>query len=526
MRRVLLIVGLLIVAFCSVAFTTAAETVVYAQRNPITDLDPAYGAFLVYPSGYEAAYCIFEGLVTFDKTMNIIPALATNWEVQEDGRTWIFHIRHGVRFQDGTPFNADAVRINFERGMDPSRTTTNRALWNIWESGTVIDEYTFEAVTKKPSALVLNALAHGAGLMVSPKSIKDYDDHPEHHPVGTGPFMLENFKVGEELTLVAYPDYWGAKPQVDKLIFRYVSDASTRINALLTGAVDVIDNVAPHAALRLQSDPAAQVIATPALRPYTIHFLMERELFKDVRVRQALNYAIDKEAIGSGLFLGYAKPADSPLAFNTSGHAATGYYKYDPEKAKSLLTIAGWRDTDGDGVLDKNGKPFEFTVITPEGQWAMDLQVVEAVAAQLESIGVRANIMKVEPASFWGLLSVPPADATWDMAFFGFNPSNASGQYHLDCCYSSNPDLGSGPACWNLSWFKNAQVDELIAKAGQTTDTVQRNALLASAQQLIWDEAPAVWLVVPATIVGVRARVNIEVWPVSFTILRHASISE
>jgi peptide/nickel transport system substrate-binding protein len=338
--------------------------------------------------------------------------------------------------------------------------------------------------------------------------------------------MLEDFKVGEELTLVANSNYWGGRPEVDRLVFMYVPDISTRINALLVGEVDVIDNVPPHEAFRLNSNPDIQIISKAGLRPYTLNFLLEREVFQDQLVRQALNYAVDKEGIASGLFLGYAKPADSPLAFSTSGHTTTGYYDYDVSEAQALLAKAGWSDTDQDGVLDKNGVKFEFTIITPEGQWLLDLQVIEAIVAQWQAIGVQANIMKVERSSFWGFLTVSPAEAEWDMAFFAFNPSNAAGHYHLDSCYSSNPDLESGPQAWNLSWFSNAEFDTLLGKAGQTANATARNALLASAQEILWEECPSVWLVVPEIIAATRIGVNVELWPVSFTILKDASITQ
>lgn len=497
-------------------------TVIYGQSISITDLDPAYGAYLNYPAGYEAAYVIYDGLVTFDKDLNIVPALAVDWEISDDKLSWTFHLRRGVKFHDGTPFDAEAVKVNFIRGMDPERTTTNRPQWDPWESIEVIDRYTVRAKTKEPFAFALNALAHGAGHMVSPAAIEKYNDHPEHHPVGTGPFMLESFRVGEELTLVANREYWGGSPKVDKLIFRYISDASTRVAALLTGEVDVIDAVPPPQALRLQGEPEVNVIVVPGLRPYQINLNLMRDFFKDKKVRQALNYAISKEAIAKGIFLDFAKPADSPLAFNTTGYASVDVYEYDPQRAKELLAEAGWTDSDGDGILDKDGQPFEVTLITPDGWLPQDVAISEAVANQLGEVGIKVIINKVEKAAFWGPITAPAAQVDWDMAFFGFNPSNASGQYHLENLYFSNPDPAGSPRAWNMMRYENPEVDQLILEAKREFDPERRAELMAEAQRIIWEDAPAIWLVVPEIISAARKGVTgVEVWPTVFTILRN-----
>jgi ABC-type transport system substrate-binding protein len=375
--------------------------------------------------------------------------------------------------------------------------------------------------TDKPFATALNALAHGAGLMVSPAAIKEYDDHLEHHPVGTGPYKLENFNVGSELTLVANQAYFGGAPKVQNLIYRHIPEASTRVSALLAGEVHVINAVPPQQALRLANETDVKVVSIPGLRPYQVNLNLTREVFQDKQVRQALNYAVSKQAIAKGIFLDYAKPADSPLAFNTTGYATAGSYTYDPQKASELLSQAGWKDTNDNGILDKNGQEFEVTVITPDGWLSQDLEIIQAVARQLETVGIKIIINKVEPASFWGPITAPADEVEWDMAFFGFNPSNAAGVYHLESLYLSDSDPKGAPRAWNMMRYKNSEVDSLLTKANQTVSPEDRFKLLADAQKIIWDDAPAIWLVIPEVIAAHRTGLKgVEVWPITFTILR------
>lgn len=504
------------------------KVIVYGQSMPLTHLDSAYGAYLAYPAGYEAAFVIYEGLVGFDEHMNIYPLLAVSWEVSEDGKTWVFHLRQGVKFHDGTPFNAHAVVVNVERGMDPKRTTTNRMHWDYWDSVEALDEYTVKMVTKYPTGLVLSSLAHGAGLMASPAAIEKYHDDLGTHPVGTGPFMLESFDVGKELVLTRFEDYWGPKPGVEKLIFRYIPDASTRVAALLAGEVDIIDAVPPHQLTRLERDPRITVYKVTSLRPYRIdifqHPRYAKEALLDKRVRLALNYAIPKEALIKAIFLDYAVIADSPIAPDTFGHVYCGEYPYNPEKARELLAEAGWRDTDGDGIVDKNGQPLQLTFMTPDGAYYGDVMTAEAIARYLREVGVDVKIWKVERAATYGYWTAPPAQIQWDLTLRAFNPSNASGLYHLQNEFLSNPVDDTSPWAWNVEWYSNPQVDELIKKAAATVDLDQQAQLIAEAQRIIWNDCPSIFLFVPQNLVAARKELKgVWVQPVMFVILKHIS---
>lgn len=522
--RTLTLLALSVVAL-AIGATALAQggRIVYAQSVPVTALDPAHGAFLAYPGGYEVSFAIYDRLATFDESFTIVPQLATGWTASDDGLTWTFTLRDGVTFHDGTKFDAAAVVWNVERMIDADRNPTNRPLWNPIAGAVAVDDMTVAVTTHQPYSALLNTFAHGSGAMVSPAAAERYgDDQIATNPVGTGPFMLESFTPGQEVVLKAFAGYWGEATGTDELVFRYVPEAATRISALRTGEVDVIDSVPPQLALTLRTDPNVQVLTTPGLRPMGFALMTERPPLDDVRVRQALNYAIPKEAISAGVFQGFARPADSPLAFDTVGHVSVGDFAFDPARAGALLDEAGW--TMGpDGVRVKDGQRLEFSLYTPEGLFPGDVDIAEVVASSLADVGVAVNITKIERAGYWDELRKAPADIGWDIAQFGFNPSSADGTYHLDSLFTSNAPGAAAIGAWNIVRYANPEVDALIAQAKTSIDLEARDGYLAQVQQIVWADAPYIWLQVNEVISATRADVQgVRVWPVIFTITRDA----
>lgn len=497
--------------------------IVFGQSVPVTTLDPARGAFLAYPAGYEVSFAIYDRLVTFDAEFKIVPQLATSWTASDDGLAWTFALRPGVTFHDGTPFDADAVVFNVERMVSVERNPTNRPLWNPVAGAEAVDDLTVTIRTHAPFSALLNTLAHGSGAMVSPAAAERFgDDNIATNPVGTGPFMLESFNPGQEVVLKAFPGFWGTPSGTEELVFQYVPEASTRISALRTGQVDVIDSVPPQLALTLQSDPNVRVLTNPGLRPMGFAMMTERAPLDDVRVRQAINYAVPKDAIARGVFQGFARPADSPLAFNTVGHVTAGEFAFDPARAAGLLDEAGWAMGAG-GMRSKDGEQLELTLYTPEGLFPGDLDIAEVVASSLQDIGIAIDIVKIERASYWDELRKAPADIAWDLAQFGFNPSNADGTYHLDSLFTSNPPGAAAIGAWNIVRYDNPEVDALIEAAKTSIDLDARDAYLADVQRIVWADAPYIWLQVNEIISAVRSDVQgVEVWPVIFTIVREA----
>ena len=387
----LLVAGAAVALFASTHAAAGPDdnTLVYGQSLPVTDIGPAFEAFLHYPSGYEAGFVIYDRLVTFDEQLNFQPQLAESWTISDDQKSVTFKLRPGATFHDGTPVNAEAIKFNVERMMDSSINNTNRPLWDPLAGADVIDELTVTLRTKEPYALLLNTLAHGSGAILSPAAIMaNGQESATQNPVGSGPYMVESFNPGLELVLVPHAGYWGGKPSLDRIVFRYIPEASTRLSALQTGSVDVIDSVPTHLIAQIEADDGLKILSSPSLRPMGIAMQNTIPPLDRVEVRQAFNHAVPVEAIAEKLFFGQAKATDAPLAFNTFGYRGSDRFAHDPDKARALLASAGLEDTDGDGIVEFEGENLSLTLLTPEGQFPSDVQIAEITANALREVGI------------------------------------------------------------------------------------------------------------------------------------------
>lgn len=495
-------------------------TLTYAQSIPITTPDPINPQ--KYPAAYEANNTIYNNLVTFDPDLKIIPDLAEQWEVSSDNLTWTFHLRRGITFHDGPPFNAQAVEAHVRRIQDPKNASPNKNLWDHITGVNVVDDSTIQLITAKPFGPMLNYLAHGSGGIESPTAVAKDGAAYAQHPTGTGPYKLGVFNPGTDLTLVRNDAYFGGTPKLDKVVMRSVPDVGSRVQLLVAGQADLANDVPPENAGQLETGANTKLLRQSGLRTFWMEFNLNLDIFKDIKVRQALNYAVDKESLVKNLFLGYAKVLDSPAAATIQGYTACGSFPYDPTKAKQLLAEAGWKPG-SDGVLQKNDVPMKFSINTPEGAYPKDLQVSEAVQANLKAVGCDVSIWKVDAASQWSYLRLPIAQAKYEMVFFGFNPSNGDLGYHLNSLFRANPDRTKAPYVWNLMWYANDQVDTLLNQADSTVDATKRFDLLGQAQKLIWNDVPMIWLYTPDLLVGASKNVeSVFIWPTVFTIVRGA----
>jgi ABC-type transport system substrate-binding protein len=503
---------------------SGSGTITYGQSTAVLTLDPAHGAFTGYPGGYEAALVLFDRLLDFDAEMKIVPQLAESFTMADDLMSCEIKLRSGVTFHDGTPCNAEAIKFNIERMMDKEINTTNRPLWDPIAGAEIVDESTIVIRTSAPFAQLPNTLAHGSGAMVSPAAIEKHGEAGfAQNPVGAGPYMLDTFNAGQELTLKAFDGYWGGRPGASSIVFRFIAEPATRINALATGAVDIIDAVPVHLVQQLESNPDVQVVSKPGLRPIGLAFNLTRPVLSDVRVRKAMNLAVPVATIAEKVFFGFAKAPDSPLAFDTIGHKSVGETMFDQEKAKALLSEAGYAPG-ADGIMEKDGSKLSLTFFAPDGLFPGDIAVAEIVAASLKEIGVDAAITKIEKGAYWDHLRQDRANLQWDMAMFGFNPSNASGTYHLASLFRSNADDETKPDVWNIGRYRNEQVDALLATADSAPEESARMEALGEAQALVWEDAPYLWLQINENVSAHRAPVSgVAVMPIVFTNLREAS---
>jgi ABC-type transport system substrate-binding protein len=499
------------------------RTLTYGQSGGVTAIDPAQGSFSTYPAGYEVGYCLYDRLVDFDQNLKFVPQLAESWELAKDLRSVRFRLRRNVRFHDGSAFNAQAVKFNVERMMDKSRTPTNRPLWDPLAGVDVVDDYTVVVRTKEPYSQILNSFAHGSGSQVSPAAVAKLGEKGiAQNPVGAGPYQLESFTPGQEVVLRAFDGYWGGRPATARIVFKYILEPATRIAALRTGSVDVIDSVPVQLIAGLKKEPSIEVITRPSLRPMALVINVFKEPYDDVRVRRALNHAVPVTTIAERVFFGFAKASDSPLAFHTQGYRKAGAYEYSPDKAKALLAEVGFK-LGGDGKLQKGGQPLRMTLLASEGLFPGDVSIAEICARAFQQVGIDVNITKIERGSYWDALRQERAALKFDLAVFGFNPSNASGLYHLESMFKANADDAGRPTVWNFGRYRNPKVDQLLAQANTNPDPAKQLEFMGEAQKLVWDDAPHVWLHVNENATAMRKGLRgLELWPIVFTIPRRA----
>ncbi len=513
MKRFLFFVTLVLVfgLLSTFAFAGGKSLIVGQGVEPV-GLDPQD---VTDNPSYEVARHIYEGLVEFTPDLKIAPCLAEKWDVSKDGLTWTFYLRKGVKFHSGAPFNAEAVKKNFDRIINGKfkRTSLYKP---IIDSIEVVDEYTVRFKLKVPFGAFLHILSHGAGLILDPTLI-DKGADIKHHPSGTGPFVFKEWIPGDHITLLANKNYWRKdKVKLSKIIFKTIPEDTSRTMMLETGELDIAERISPFDVPRLKKNKKVKVEIAPSLR--VVYMLINNVKFSDARVRQAFNYAVDKEAICKNILKGLGEPAHSPLAPLTWGYADAGYYKYDPEKAKALLAEAGWKDTDGDGILDKDGKKFVLKLYTPHGRYLMDYKVVEAVQGYLQKIGIEAKLHTADWATYLASLRKPPEEAKYDLALLGWAPSTGDGDWVLRPLFHSKYWAPKGP---NRAFYKNPEVDKLIMEGMTTVDPEKRKEAYRKAQEIIMKDAPWLFLHVQKNVIAYRTNIkNVVELPLEILVVK------
>ncbi len=334
---------------------------------------------------------MFEPLLYLAPDMSAHPGLATSWELIDE-KTWRFELRQGVRFHSGRPFNAEAARS----GLLASVKHLGIGFLRI-ETVTVVGEYTIDIHTTIPMPVLPEWLTHQVTF------IANVDQEGAIVPDGTGPFEFYSIDAGVEFVVVRNEDYWGEAPKLDRITFKVIPDHTTRVIALLAGEVDFITTVPLPDIRRLDKDP--EITIYPVVRAWirNIAFTLFKEPVNDVLVRRAINHAIDREVITDVLLDGMGKVAHNfviPQMPWSIYHDEPEGFPFDPEKARRLLAEAGWTDTDGDGIVDKDGKPFRIsmilTVAIPE-----TLPIAEAVQGMLREVGIDLELLVLEGGLFF-----------------------------------------------------------------------------------------------------------------------------
>lgn len=419
-------------------------------------------------------------LIKADVDGNIVPWLAESWEYADEGKEIIFHLRDGVEFSDGTPFDAEAVKYNLDRFNDPEVLSATKFPYNLVKETIVVDPLTVKFRLDAPSNQLLPAFSNTNIAMISPASIpagsEAYIALGDQAPVGSGPYVLKEYVKDDHVTVTRNPNYWGEPPYYDEFEFYIVPEAATRESLLLSGEVDLA--VAPPITdlPALETNPDVVVMKGISNRVIFLGINTTHEYLKDPKVRQALNYAIDKEAIVKNVLLGNAEAVVSPMPKGFFGFCETQpVYTYDPEKAKAMLEEAGVPEG------------LELRFYSSTGRYLQDFQVSEAVAGYLGKVGIQANVQTTDWGSYMSLLTgKQPEEVATDLYFLGWAGGYPHGSHTMTMFQTGT--------FFNAGFYSNPEVDELVQLADSTADMDQSAEYYCQANQTVWEEAPWIFL--------------------------------
>ncbi len=469
---------------------------------------------------------IYETLVEQDENMEIVEGLATEWE-QTDDTTWVFTLREGVKFHDGSDFTAEDVKANLDRVLDPAVASPRAFLYEMVTEVNVLGDYEIEIKTEYPFAPLLSHLAHDAGGILSKDVIDaDYENaiseagldmtleefyeereaggdeyadgtaaelaeytgiHSGQNPIGTGYFQLEERQSGESTTLSRYEDYWGEPAKPATVTFKVVPEPSARIAELETGESHIVDPIQPTDVNRVDENEETYVNIQESTSLSYIGFNVEKEPFDDPRVRQAVNLAINNQEIIEGIYQGNGIPATGPLAPGVFGYDdSVEGLGYDPERAQELLEEAGY----GDG--------FSTTLWTNDNEQRVETALY--VQDALSEYGIEVEIEELE----WGAYLERTSNGEHDMFVLGWSTVTADADYGLYALFHSSMVGAPG----NRSFLENEELDELLDAGRRETDETERAAIYKEAQELLTELAPMLYIHHQNYLTGVREEVQ------------------
>jgi peptide/nickel transport system substrate-binding protein len=491
-------------AFASSASGQGESRLVIAQGTDITSLDPAFSKIR---NDDNVLLELFDTLVRRNDQMQHQPLLAENWKVLSPTR-WQFKLRSGISFHNGEPFDAEAVKYSIERIYDPALNAPAFLKGFVtFERVEIVDPVTVNISTKTPASLMLDWL--GYVYILAPKHYRTLTpQQTAQQAVGTGPYLFKEWVRDDHLTITANPRYWGPKAQIQTVVFRPIPETGTRVAELLSGGADILQNVPPDQIDRINRSGIATVKPVEGGRDIFLGMRNDRPMFKDRRVRQAMNYAIDvdtilKNVVGAGRRM-------ASLA-NANVNPALRPYPYDPEKAKALLAEAGWKlET---GTLMKDGQPFSISFDTPSGRYIRDKDIAEAAASYLERLGIRVklNILAWPVYSKKMFEDVAPADLF--LLGLGSSFNGQSEMQYISKTYAYNPVA-----------YNNPEYEQTYQELNATADPAKRTQLLHKLQQMAYDDPPVVFLYKQIDFYGVNKRVNWEPRRDEFVILQGVTL--
>lgn len=454
MNAISRIAGAVIVSAMLAGTALAKDTVTLGVALEPPHLDPTAGAAAAID---EIVYAnVFEGLTRISKNGSVLPALAESWQVMEDGTTYVFKLRTGVKFHDGTDFDAEDAKFSLDRARAEESTNAQKGLFSAIESVEAVDTSTLKVTLSSPAGNFLFNLGWGDAVMVAPESA----DTNKENPVGTGPFKFDNWAKGSSVEIVRNDDYWGEAVALSKATFRFIPDASAAIAALQSGDVDAFPNFpAPEALPAFQADPRFAVVIGSTEGETILSTNNSQPPFDDAKVRQAIAHAIDRQAIIDGAMFGLGTPIGTHFAPHHPAYVVDtiNTYPYDPEKAKALLAEAGFAD----GIKAR--------LHLPPPSYAR--RGGEIIASQLREVGIDLEIIPVEWAQW---LEGPFKQADFDLTIVSHTEPMDIGIY-------ANPGY--------YFRYDSKEFQDVMEQLNVTVDSDDRYTLMGDAQRIISRDA-------------------------------------
>lgn len=447
-----------------------ADTLTIACDVDATYFDPRLGNNI---TSYYLCPLVFSGLIYLDNGLEVNPDLATNWEISDDGLTYTFYLREGIKFHDGSDLTAADIKYTYDMETDPDFGAKNASLYTSLESVDVINDYTVQFNLNSPCAAFLTYCDLG----IVPENA---DEDPEwlNHPIGCGPYQFVSRDPDVSISLAAFADYWDGEPAIKNIVIKVISESSTRVAALEAGDVDMIySTIVPSDVIRLRDDSRFVVDETSGIALTQLSFSVASGVMGEEAVRAALMQLVDKELISETFYEGVNGVADCVLINNTWSYPENGdFYTFDPEAALATLAEAGWTDHDGDSWLDRDGAKLTFTLCT-HAEDSTRIQICEFLQNQWQSYGIDVQLETYEWSVFYPKLFDPwPYDVALHGTTFITDPDRM--------LYNRFHSTGGN----NFGGYKYAELDELLESGRAELDQDARADIYAAICQFINDK--------------------------------------
>ncbi|MFW5889621.1 MAG: ABC transporter substrate-binding protein [Halanaerobiales bacterium] len=518
----LFLFSIIIISLLVIPFKVLAE-----DNRVIVGISEEPNTLDVHQSGANisgrVAYYLGDSLITQDlDTLDFHPGLAKDWEISEDGQTWTFYLKEGIKFHNGDELTAEDFKFTFERALDYGGVTSGKL--SSLEEVEVIDDYTFSLHLDKPDATLLQSLSHAGWLHPMNKDVvEEHGEDYGQNPLSVGSYKFKSWDSGESIILEKNEEYdWAApfyenqgSPEIDEIEFKVIPEASTQMAALETGEIDIV-LLEDKDVQRFQEDSDFYILENMRLGlGMFVIFNLEKEPFDSVPVRKAINYAINKDSIVQIVKNGNAEKAYGPLPPSFWGYdedVEEYGYNYDPDKAASILEDEGWVDSDNDGIREKDGEKMSFTLeIQSVDDWQRTAQIIQD---QLKQIGIEIKIQQYE----WGTLLDSLSNGNHDMSLMGYTYDGPDVLYLF--LHSSQIDDGI-----NWSFIQDDEIDSLIEEGRTTVEPDDRETIYKDLQKYIVDEAVWAPVYVDIRYTAVNNRVeNVQNHPLQWLIYQDARI--